>query len=105
MTNGDKVDEMKKVFSELDKDHSGTLGVDEVTELAKRFFDGRMPTQKRVSKIFRAFDADGDGQVSLDDMLRGAESMHRAFHKSHALHCDNLMEALDEESRFTNPRI
>ena len=39
--------------------------VDEVTELASAF-DGRMHPEARF-KIFRAFDADGDGQVSLDD--------------------------------------
>jgi len=98
VSNGDKVDEMKKVFSELEKDGSGTLDANGVTELAKRFFDGREPTRKRVSRIFRAFDADGDGKVSLDEMLQGAESMHRAFHESHALHCDSLLETLDEES-------
>ena len=46
--NGDKVDEMKKVFSELDKDGSGTLDANGVTELAKRFFDGRAPTRRRA---------------------------------------------------------
>ena len=36
VTNGDKVDEMKRVFAELDKDNTGTLDRDEMTELAKR---------------------------------------------------------------------
>ena len=72
-----------------------------MTELAKRFFDGREPTKKRVSKIFRSLDADGNGQVSLDEMLHGAQSMHRAFHESHKLHVDSLerLDTLDEVSK------
>ena len=79
---GDKVDELTKVFSELDKDKSGTLSYEEVTQLASRFFDGRQPTEKRIRSIFRQFDTDGDGKLSLDELLTGAQAMHRAFETS-----------------------
>ena len=94
---GDQVDEMKRVFNELDKDGTGKLSRDEMTELAKRFFDGRTPTKGRVSKIFSHFDADGDGLISLDEMIEGAQSMYRAFHPSHETSHDHLLDPVKEE--------
>ena len=94
---GDQVNEMKEVFHELDKDGSGTLNFDEVTELAKRFFDGRTPTEGRVSKIFRQLGAAGGGEISIDEMISGAQAMHRAFHVSAELHHDHLLDPVTEE--------
>jgi len=79
VSHGGVVEEMKKVFAELDKDKSGSLSYDEIATLAKRFFDGREPDEKRVQKIFSLFDQNGDGQVTLDELLQGAQAMHRAF--------------------------
>mmetsp|Transcript_13579 Transcript_13579/g.32217 ORF Transcript_13579/g.32217 Transcript_13579/m.32217 type:complete len:88 (+) Transcript_13579:2150-2413(+) len=79
---GDKVDELTKVFSELDKDKSGKLNYEEVAQLASRFFDGRQPTEARIRSIFSQFDEDGDGELSLEEMLAGVQAMHRAFEKS-----------------------
>jgi len=80
VSHGNVVEEMKQVFAELDKNKSGSLDYAEVTELAKRFFDGREPNEKRVMKIFQALDQNNDGQVTLDELLQGAQAMHRAFH-------------------------
>ena len=73
-----------------------------MTELAKRFFDGRTPTKGRVSKIFSDFDADGDGLISLDEMVEGAQTMYRAFHPSAELSHDHLLDPVKEEG--TSPR-
>ena len=90
--NGDHIEEMKRVFAELDKDGNGMLDHAEMTELARHFYDGRTPDEKRVRAIFDAFDmSDGrershTGRVSvaksgitLDDMIKGAQVMARAF--------------------------
>ena len=60
----------------------GTLNYEEVTQLARRFFDGREPTEARIRSIFRQFEKNGDGEISLESMLSGVQSMHRAFEKS-----------------------
>ena len=74
---------MTKVFHELDRDGSGALSFAEVTELARRFYDGRVPTEAKVKSIFRAFDKNEKGEVTLDAMLHGVQSMQRAFEKSY----------------------
>ena len=60
----------------------GTLNYEEVTQLARRFFDGRQPTEARIRSIFREFEKNGDGENSLESMISGVQSMHRAFEKS-----------------------
>ena len=50
---GDRVEELTRVFAELDQDGSGTLNYEEVTMLARRFFDGREPTKARIRSIYR----------------------------------------------------
>ena len=62
----DLVDEMVRGFAELDVDNSGGLEAEEVANLARRFFDGREPTAQRVASIFRGFDVNEDGKISLD---------------------------------------
>jgi glucose-6-phosphate 1-dehydrogenase len=79
--NGSHVEELRKVFDELDVDKSGTLDVSEVTELARRFFDGRQPTAVRVKRIFRELGIEGDS-LSFDQLLAGAQSLSRSFQQT-----------------------
>ena len=51
----------------------------EVANLARRFFDGREPTPQRVAAIFKGFDLDEDGKITLDEIIAGAQKLHRAF--------------------------
>ena len=75
------VDDIVRVFSELDADGSGGLDASEVAGLARRFFDGREPTPQRVAAIFRGFDLNDDGKITLDEIIAGAQKLHRAFSK------------------------
>ena len=68
VAHGSKIEQMTKVFHELDRDGSGALSFAEVTELARRFYDGRVPTEAKVKSIFRAFDKNEKGEVTLDAM-------------------------------------
>ena len=65
VAHGSKIEQMTKVFHELDRDGSGALSFAEVTELARRFYDGRVPTEAKVKSIFRAFDKNEKGEVTL----------------------------------------
>ena len=55
---------------------------DHPTFRRRRFFDGRQPTEARIRSIFREFEKNGDGEISLESMISGVQSMHRAFEKS-----------------------
>ena len=85
------VDEIVRVFAELDVDNSGGLDASEVANLARRFFDGREPTPERVAAIFKGFDLNEDGRITLDELIAGAQKLHRAFSRE----C-NKGPALDE---------
>ena len=79
VSNGDKVDEMRKIFEELDVNKDGTLDFNEITALAKRFFDGREPKPAQVKMIFGSFGAAKDA-VTFDEFLEGVQRMNRSFH-------------------------
>ena len=76
----DLIDEIMKLFSELDIDNSGGLEAGEVAALAKRLdFDGREPTPERIEAMFNGFDLNDDGKITLDELIAGAQKLHRAF--------------------------
>ena len=47
--------------------------------LARRFFDGKEPTPQRVAAIFRGFDLNDDGKITMDEIIAGSQKLHRAF--------------------------
>jgi len=71
--------EMRTIFAELDANGDGHLDFAEVTELAKRFFDGREPSEKSISAIFGDLDGDGDGRITVEELVEGARKMHLNF--------------------------
>jgi len=87
----DLVDEITVAFSELDADNSGGLDASEVANLARRFFDGKEPTPTRVAAIFKGFDLDDDGKITLDEIIAGSQKLHRAFSRE-----ANLGASMDE---------
>ena len=57
----------------------GTLDAAEVVGLARRFYDGREPTEKKVTEIISRLDKDGDGKVTLDELIQSAAAFENAF--------------------------
>ena len=43
--------ELTELFKSLDTEGKGFLGVTEVTALARQYYDGREPTEKKVTEI------------------------------------------------------
>ena len=76
----DQVEELRKVFVELDVDNKGRLEGPEILELAKRFYDGREPTMKQIAAIMDRIDSSGSGSVTWDEFVKAAGAFHRAFH-------------------------
>ncbi|KAM3145672.1 hypothetical protein pb186bvf_002218 [Paramecium bursaria] len=59
------VDKLKKLFNQLDKDHSGTLSKREILQL---FRDLKLSKDKQA-QIFRQIDINGDGEVTLEEFF------------------------------------
>jgi len=75
----DQVEELRKVFVELDVDNKGRLEGPDILELAKRFYDGREPTMKQIAAIMDRMDLDGSGSVTWDEFVRSAGIISSAF--------------------------
>jgi len=75
----DQVDQLKQMFVELDVHGSGRLGASEILELAKRFYDGREPTEKQIAVIMDRIDMDGSGSVTWDEFVTAAGVFSSAF--------------------------
>ena len=56
----------------------GSLDAVEVVGLARRFYDGREPTEKIVTEIISRLDKDGDGKVTLDELIQSAAAFENA---------------------------
>lgn len=78
-TNADSVEALTALFNEMDTDGSGALDAAEVVGLARRFYDGRAPTEKKVAEIIARLDKDGDGMVTLDELVQSAGAFQNAF--------------------------
>ena len=82
----DVIGAMTRVFHELDAGGSGALDAEAVTKLASRFYDGRVPTAKKVGQIFHCYDADRSGTITLAELIEGAEKLQEAFGRGHEHH-------------------
>jgi len=75
----DQMEELRRVFVELDVDSKGQLEGPEILELAKRFYDGREPTLKQIGAIMDRIDPDGSGSVTWDQFVKAAGVISSAF--------------------------
>jgi glucose-6-phosphate 1-dehydrogenase len=97
VTRGAEVDQLRAIFAQVDQDADGKLSIAEVTELARRFYDGREPPAKRVHNLFQMLDEDGDGAITFEEFLKGVQSMHRTFHPDENADMSSLT---DRENSF-----
>jgi len=68
---------LKNEFDSLDKNGDGRLDSTEVKQLAKKFYDGREPTDKDVAKIISRLDRNGDGRLTFEEVKQGVEALSR----------------------------
>lgn len=66
---------LESVFAEMDTEYSGTLGIDGISKVLQKVYSRGDQEGNKIEldmeQMFRIFDADGSGDVSLDEFLRG----------------------------------
>lgn len=62
-------DDVKKAFQDADKDGSGALSLDEMKELMLQMGNNSALPESEIIALLNSLDSDGDGQVTLNDVL------------------------------------
>ena len=87
------------MFKTIDRDNSGTLNAEEVwayhQETAKVM--GILPSEEEFQKSFRRLDKDGDGTVTLDEMLSLAKEDWLKLQKTE----EELGGGITDDTAFT----
>ena len=83
-------DLIKKLFSEIDADHSGTLDREEIKLLALQL--GKPMTERQLDDAMASMDADGGGEIDMDEFAtwfrsEGAASASWASALLQCAHC------------------
>ena len=68
------------LFGTLDKDHSGTVGKEELAAELKRRGIGRgAAAASQVEQLFNALDADGSGQIEYEELYKALQRAKRGL--------------------------
>jgi len=67
--------ELEKAFHDADKDRSGTLSLNEVRDLMLHMGSNSSIPENDVRELLESLDLDGDGQVTLKDVIEMAKSL------------------------------
>lgn len=73
--NAKNLEGCKELFESLDKNQNGFIEGKELKAFAKRFFDGREPTNKQVAQIMSRLDRNGDDRLSFDEVMMSVEQL------------------------------
>ena len=63
----EKLDEYKEAFDMFDKDHSGTISVDEIAKIMKNF--GNPLSKDEIREMIKDIDTSGDGELDFDEFV------------------------------------
>ena len=63
----EKLDEYKEAFDMFDKDHSGTISVDEIAKIMKNF--GNPMSKDEIREMIKDIDTSGDGELDFDEFV------------------------------------
>ncbi len=74
LSSGLGIDELEKAFHDADKDRSGTLSLSEVRDLMLQMGNNSSIPENDVRELLESLDFDGDGQVTLKDVIEMTKS-------------------------------
>ena len=63
----EKLDEYKEAFDMFDKDHSGTISIDEIAKIMKNF--GNPLSKDEIREMIKDIDTSGDGELDFDEFV------------------------------------
>ena len=63
----DKIHEYQEAFNLFDKDHSGTISVDEIAKIMKNF--GNPLSKDEVREMIKDIDTSGDGELDFNEFI------------------------------------
>lgn len=63
----EKLDEYREAFDMFDKDHSGTISVDEISKIMKNF--GNPMSKDDIREMIKDIDTSGDGELDFDEFV------------------------------------
>lgn len=63
----EKLDEYKEAFDMFDKDHSGTISIDEIAKIMKNF--GNPMSKDDIKEMIKDIDTSGDGELDFDEFV------------------------------------
>ena len=75
LSSGLGIHELEKAFHDADKDRSGTLSLSEVRDLMLHMGNNSSIPENDVRELLESLDLDGDGQVTLRDVIEMAKAL------------------------------
>ena len=63
----DKLNEYREAFDMFDKDHSGSISVDEISKIMKNF--GNPMSKDEIREMIKDIDTSGDGELDFDEFV------------------------------------
>ncbi|KAK7790515.1 hypothetical protein R5R35_005261 [Gryllus longicercus] len=85
-------EELVRIIAEVDKDHTGTVNLDEFTKLMSVMIAARDPKEE-IAKAFKLFDDDDTGTISFRNLKRVAKELGEDIND------EELQEMIEEADR------
>jgi calcium-dependent protein kinase len=71
LTSKEEIEELRKIFIDLDKNNDGVLSREEIQNGLRKFYGSEQAIEE-TNKIFNKVDADGNGTISYDEFIRAS---------------------------------
>ena len=71
LTTKEEIEELRKIFIDLDKNNDGVLSREEIQNGLIKYYGSEQAIEE-TNKIFNKVDADGNGTISYDEFIRAS---------------------------------
>jgi calcium-dependent protein kinase len=115
LTTKDEISDIKKMFLDMDVNHDGLLGYEEIVEVYKNVYNKLNP-EEEVKEIFLKVDSDKSGYISYDEFIRACvdkkkilteDRLEQAFNMfdkngDGSISSNEIKSVLQKEKSFSN---